>query len=226
MFRPNRVEGLPGVEARRLHGRTAARWRRRVTCHRNGRRTFGTGAGAVHAHRLRESGLLRNHGNPRRRTIANLVERRRGFRRPGRSERSVREARFGPMRNAVPATTLRPFNSDSSIRRFPVVGVAERRTHRTALQQPPIEAVYLPLMPVAGSPDVECYTHAMTFVVRAPAVDSADALVPAVRSVTSSRRWIPQCRRSANGTKSMEVVVALDRWRKRRSPCCCCSFRC
>src|SRR5262249_4632813 len=64
----------------------------------------------------------------------------------------------------------------------PVVGIASD-VRSDGVQKPPIEAVYLPLMPGAGSPGWNP-PHAMTFVVRAPSVDQR-SLVASIRQVVA-----------------------------------------
>jgi putative ABC transport system permease protein len=107
--------------------------------------------------------------------------------------------RAWPDENAV-GHRVRPFNS-LRFPFFPVVGVAADVRY-DGLQRPPIEAVYLPLMPAAGSPGWNP-PHAMTFVIHAPSVDQR-TLTASVRAIVAHMDpTVP----IAN-IRSMEAIVA------------------
>ena len=89
--------------------------------------------------------------------------------------------RFWPDENAV-GHNVRPSKNSNSFPLLPVVGVASD-VRSDGVQKPPIEAVYLPLMPAVGTPGWNP-PHAMTFVVRAPSVDQR-VLIASIRGVVA-----------------------------------------
>ena len=107
--------------------------------------------------------------------------------------------RFWPDENAI-GHRVRPYNSNV-FPLFPVVGVAAD-VRSDGLQNPPIEAVYLPLAPAAGSAGWNP-PRAMTFVVRAPSVDQR-TLIASIRQVVAQMDpSVPLAK-----IESMEMIVS------------------
>ena len=90
---------------------------------------------------------------------------------------------------------------------YTVVGVAED-VHDAGLDAPPLEAVYFPLVPIAGAP-IQSFPDYMTLVVRAPAVPPAALSAQVQRVVAALDPQVPVAE-----VRTMEDVVARSMARR------------